>query len=131
MISTKNDIENKISELLNSLCEAANNKVRFTAQEPSGIPYQGAYGNSDKVIYIDGNVSKNPFYQGDSILLFGYSIDPRTGYPVTIQTREQDSTIFDEDALVDFILQRIKTHAVRIMEISESGDNTDIEDIPF
>lgn len=124
VIVTKKQIERVIVDTTNQLLTVTENKVNILMTEPSEYWSNQGFALSETLIFVDGNIGGNLFYSGDSILLFGYAIDHNQGYPITIQTREEDFTIFDEESLVDLIIERIEKYAVRIMEIVEKNKST-------
>lgn len=130
VITTKKDIEKTILDTVSTLHNATGGKIRIQLPEPSDFLRTHGYNSSEKIIRIDANIQNDPFRFSENIILFGYSIDPQTGYPVTVQTRSEDLTIYDEDLLIEFILNRIEKKAVAILEIAnengqELGENAE------
>lgn len=131
IIAIKSEIVNTIYNIFDDLCRAADKKISVKKRSPDEWFKTHGYGSSDEIIIIYNTDDVNVKHR--SILMFGYSINQSTGYPVIFQTRTEDFTVFDEPELIDFILERIGKLSVRIMEIANMDVSTedDDSDIPF
>lgn len=131
MMSLQQKARLLIYNIFNDLCSAADKKISFKKRSPDDWLKNHGYGSSDEIIIIHN--TNDVDLKHSSILIFGYSINKNTGYPVIFQTRTKDFTIFDEPELIDFILERIGELSVRIMEVANMDISTedDDSDIPF
>lgn len=129
VISIKTNIINTIYKVLDDLCLATENKICIEKTAPNDFIKSQGYSNSDEVILI--KKSGDYTNQFPRLLIFGYSVNSSTGYPVIFETRSEEFSVFDESELIDFLLNRIEKNSVKIMEVANAKMDQSLDDLPF
>ncbi|HFL7971762.1 hypothetical protein AAHV96_26410 (plasmid) [Klebsiella pneumoniae] len=120
----KDKIESDISSILSMLKDITSDSIDFDIfQNTSKMP---KYKDCKKIVRIKKN-SSMAYPKG--FILFGFSINESTGYPVQVETEDEAAECTDVDNLKESIVYIIEKRSIEIMKlISEQQED---DDIPF
>ncbi|HFZ1089064.1 TPA: hypothetical protein ACIJS4_005370 [Klebsiella oxytoca] len=120
----KDKIESDISSILSMLKDITSDSIDFDILQNNSkmIKYIGC----KKIVRIKKN-SIMAYPKG--FILFGFSINESTGYPVQVETEDEAAECTDVDNLKESIVYIIEKRSIEIMKlISEQQED---DDIPF
>ncbi|HHC4035569.1 TPA: hypothetical protein ACN7IO_005234 [Klebsiella pneumoniae] len=120
----KDKIESDISSILSMLKDITSDSIDFDISQNNSkmIKYIGC----KKIVRIKKN-SIMAYPKG--FILFGFSINESTGYPVQVETEDEAAECTDVDNLKESIVYIIEKRSIEIMKlISEQQED---DDIPF
>jgi len=118
-LKLKDQIEEEISVILDELKKITDNEITIEVEDHD---LRQPYSSSEKLIYI----SKSGYIYGESFILFGFSINKDTGYPVDIETDVNLYNCYDSASLKTCIGDIISSekNAMKIVSLASSSPTT-------
>jgi hypothetical protein len=114
-LKLKDEIEKEMSVILDELKNITGNEITIEVEDND---FSSPYASSEKVVYI----SKSGYIYGESFVLFGFSINKDTGYPVDLETDKNLYNCYEESTLKICIGDIISSeaNAMKIVSIASS-----------
>ncbi|MEB5781677.1 hypothetical protein AAHW07_26565 (plasmid) [Klebsiella variicola subsp. variicola] len=117
-LKLKNRIDADISSILSILKELTSDSIDFEISQ--NVPIQPRFKDCKRLVRLK---RKSQVSYSDGIVLFGYSINESTGYPMQIETETEVDDCADVDDLKESIVYVIEQKSIDIMKlISEDTD---------
>lgn len=118
----KDRIESDISSILSMLKNITSDSIDFEISH--NIPVAPKYKECQKIVKVKRR-SQSTYSNG--LILFGFSINEHTGYPVQVETEREVDECIDVDNLKESIVYVIEEKSIDIMKLISEED----DDIPF
>ncbi|HEC8749374.1 hypothetical protein O3H74_25850 [Escherichia coli] len=121
-LKLKNRIDADISSVLSILKELTSDSIDFEISQ--NIPIQPKFKDCKRIVRLK---RKSQSSYSDGFILFGYSINESTGYPMQIETETEVDDCVNVDDLKESIVYVIEQKSIDIMKLISE----DTDDIPF
>lgn len=121
-LKLKNRIDADILSVLSILKELTSDSIDFEISQ--NIPIQPRFKDCKRIVKVKRK-SQNSY--SDGFILFGYSINESTGYPMQVETETEVDDCADVDDLKEAIVYIIEHKSIDIMKLISE----DTDDIPF
>lgn len=121
-LKLKNRIDADISSVLSILKDLTSNSIDFEISQ--NIPIAPKFKDCKRIVRLKRK-SQDSYSNG--FILFGYSINESTGYPMQVETENEVDDCMDVDDLKESIIYVIEQKSIDIMKLISE----DTDDIPF